>query len=174
MVAVDAASRLLVPDYGVGGFADAGGRILLAVDPTLDLPPEELLRRLHGAVLHESMHVVQGFTKEAWEGKPLPALDHAVYEGCATVFERERAGTDPPWGHYVRDQTMLAWAGELAALPLDYDWAEWKFWHPEKRQPWILYRTGTFVVDRALAAAGLEIEDLAALSAAEIAGRAPR
>jgi hypothetical protein len=64
---------------------------------------------------------------------------------------------------------MLAWAAELAALPPDYDESRWKFWDPERKQSWILYRVGTFLVDRALARRpDLAIEDLAARSPDEL------
>jgi uncharacterized protein YjaZ len=161
------------PGYGVGGYAESSACVRLVLDPSVELEPEVRRRRLHAAVLHESFHLVQGFTVAAYRGRVRPsALEHAVYEGCATVFERERARNEPPWGALEDDETMRAWTAEVAALGADYDWRRWKFFDPETRRPWILYRVGTFVVDTALARTGLQIEALAGRTAGEIAGAA--
>jgi hypothetical protein len=147
--------------------------VKIFLDATVDLAPAERTRRLHGAVLHEAMHVVQGFTMWAYRDRAAPpALEHAVYEGCATVLERERAGTTPPWARLEDDETMRAWTGEVAALGTDFDWRRWKFYDPETGRDLVLYRVGTFVVDRALAATGDEIESLAGRAPADIAALA--
>jgi uncharacterized protein YjaZ len=147
--------------------------VKIFLDPTVELEAAERTRRLHGAVLHEAMHVVQRFTM--WEYRdrtPPPALEHAVFEGCATVFERERAGTAPPWARVEDDETMQAWTAEVAALGTDFDWRRWKFYDPDTGRDLVLYRVGTFVVDRALAATGAEIESLAERAVTEIAALA--
>jgi hypothetical protein len=164
---------LVPPGYGVGGLAETPEQVKIYLDATVELEPEERLRRLHGAVLHEAMHVAQGFTMWAYrDRRPPPALEHAVYEGCATVLERDRAGTDPPWARLEDDETMCAWAAEVAALGTAFDWRRWKFHDPQTGRSFVLYRVGTFVVDRALAATGEEIEAFAGRSAAEIAAAA--
>jgi hypothetical protein len=85
------------------------------------------------------------------------------------VFERDRAGSDPPWGMYFDAETMTRWASELAALPLDYDERRWKFWDEETKRSWIVYRTGTYLVDRALARnPALAVEEFALLGPDEI------
>jgi hypothetical protein len=168
-VELDPGSRLLVPGYGVGGFAASPVHARIAFDPTVELEPAEHLRRLRGAVFHESFHLAQGFVGSTAASTRPSALDDAIYEGGATVFERERAGSEPPWGVYLDAETMLGWAAELAALPPDYDVRRWKFWDAVSERSWIVYRTGTFLVDRALAAGdGRRIEELAACSPAEI------
>lgn len=166
---LDPTSRLLIPNHGVGGLAAAPDRILLAFDSTAEVERGEHLRRLRGAVFHESFHVAHGFVASRFRGRTPSALHSAVYEGAATVFERDRAGSDPPWGMYFDDETMTRWAAELAALPLEYDERRWKFWDDERKQSWIVYRTGTYLVDRALAHhPALAIEELAPLGPDEI------
>lgn len=166
---VDPGSRLLVPGYGVGGFAAAADRVAIAFDPAFAGSRDEQLRRLRGCVFHECFHVAHGFTASGLRGRSVSALHNAVYEGAATAFERERAGSEPPWGEYFDDETMLRWVGELAGLPLAYDQFRWKFWDAETKRAWIVYRAGTFVVDRALGRNdGLALEGLAAYGPDEI------
>lgn len=166
---LDPTSPVLVPGHGVGGLAQSPDRILVAFDPTAQLERDEHLGRLRGAVFHESFHVAHGFVASRLRRRPATALQAAVYEGAATVFERDRAGSDPPWGAYYRETTMLAWAAELAALPLDYDETRWKFWDAERKRSWIVYRVGAFLVDRALARRPeLAVEQLPALTPDEI------
>jgi hypothetical protein len=162
---VDPASRLLIPSHGVGGVTASADEIVVAFDPTAAIERDEQLRRLRGAVFHESFHVVHLFLSGRFRDRAPTALESAVSEGAATVFERDRAGSGPPWGAYYGEETMLDWAAELAALPPSYDEVRWKFWDDERKQSWILYRVGTFLVDRALARhPELAIEDLAARS----------
>lgn len=166
---VDPSSRLLVPGYGVGGFAVAADRVTIAFDPAFAGSRDEQLRRLRGCVFHECFHVAHGFTASGFRGRSVSALHNAVYEGAATAFERERAGSEPPWGEYFDDETMLRWVGELARLPLAYDQFRWKFWDADTKRAWIVYRAGTFVVDRALRRNdGLALEGLAARGPDEI------
>ncbi len=166
---LDPASRLLIPDHGVGGLAAAPDRILVAFDPTATVDRPEHLLRLRGAVFHESFHVANGFVASRFRGRALSAVHNAVYEGAATAFERDRAGSKPPWGVYFDGETMSAWVAELAALPLDYDERRWKFWDEETKRSWVVYRTGTYLVDRALARhPELRVEELAPLGPAEI------
>jgi uncharacterized protein YjaZ len=168
-VEVDPASRLLIPEHGVGGVTASADRIVVAVDPTADVDRGVLLRRLRGAVFHECFHIVHLFVPSRLRDRTPTALETAVYEGAATVFERDRAGSEPPWGLVYSEATMLDWAAEVAALPPAYDEQRWKYWDTERKQSWIVYRVGTFLVDRALARhPELAIEDLAARSANEI------
>lgn len=168
-VEVDPASRLLIPEHGVGGVTASADLIVVGVDPTAEVERGVLLRRLRGAVFHECFHIVHLFVPGRFRDRTPTALETAVYEGAATVFERDRAGSEPPWGVYYREATMLGWAAELAALPPGYDEQRWKYWDAERKQSWIVYRVGTFLVDRALARhPELAIEDLAARSPDEI------
>ena len=159
---------VIVPGWGVGGFCLASDRILIGVDASLD--EAFLASRLRAAVFHECFHVAQGHTFERVGATALEPLHVAVWEGCATVFERDRAASDSPWAQYLDDATMLAWAHELAALPPQNvaKLTRWLFWDPVTQRQHVIYRTGTFLVDRVLADAGVQIEALASWSAEEI------
>jgi hypothetical protein len=151
--------RLVIPDWGVGGMSAAPDQVLIGVAPSL---PEELLRvRLRGAVLHECFHVAQGFTADRFADRPVAPLVYAAYEGCASAFERDASGDDPPWARYEDEPTMLAWTAELAGTPASDDLSELLFFDPGTSRDYVIYRTGTFLVDRALARTGASFAELA-------------
>jgi hypothetical protein len=158
-VAFDVDERaIVIPGWGVGGYALTGKRVLIGHDGSIR--GEVLERRLRGIVFHECVHLAQGFTADVWLPGPIAALDYAVYEGCATVFERDRAGDEPPWSSYLDEATMLAWAHELADLPPSDDLERWLFWDPLTRRESMIYRTGVFIVDRVLERTGESIESI--------------
>jgi hypothetical protein len=166
---VDASSRLVIPGLGVGGIAMSLQKVTVIFDPTFAGDREGQLHRLRAAVYHECFHAAHGFTVAAVDFRTLLPLHDAVCEGAATVFERERAGSDPPWGRYLDEATMLGWLGELAALSVPYDMQRWKFWDAVTRRQWIVYRAGTFAVDRALARhTEVRIEQVASMTPDEI------
>jgi uncharacterized protein YjaZ len=78
-------------------------------------------------------------------------MEGVVSEGLATAFARDAANEDAPWAKYPDDAER--WVHELLQLPLTADYAQWMFFHPDGR-PWIGYRAGTFLADRAIAASG--------------------
>lgn len=166
---VDASSRLVIPGYGVGGISMSLQKVTVVFDPAFAGDRDEQLQRLRAAVYHECFHAAHGFTVAGVDFRSLLPLHDAVSEGAATVFERERAGSDPPWGQYLDEATMLGWLGELAALSVPYDMKRWKFWDAVTERRWIVYRAGTFAVDRALARhSGVSIEQVASLTPDEI------
>lgn len=159
---------LLIRDVGVGGLAYSKELVTLVFDP--DFPDKETqLKNFKGTYFHESYHVAQGFVETALPaGATTPVMMNAILEGAATVFERERAGTDPIWGKYPEREAALVWLAEVKQLPVDYDEHAWKFYHPEKQERHILYKVGTFIVDEALARSGKQIEELATVPWQEI------
>ena len=160
-------NQWLIPDEATGGLAVARDKVALAFDPEFKGDRAQQFHKLRGSYFHECFHVVQGFVGDDAEDG-MAALDNGIYEGAATVFEREHAGTSPGWGEYGDRATMLTWLAEVQALPANYDWQKWKFYDPATDRRWILYRVGTFVVDEALRYTGSDIATLAPLSADEI------
>lgn len=156
----------LIHETGAGGFAHSRDSIALAFDPSY--PDKEVqMENLKGSYFHEAYHTVQGFVGD--DDRKISAIHNAIYEGAATVFERERAGSSPPWADYSVFEDPLKVVSEVAELPMDYDWEQWKFYHPEKNERWILYRLGVYIVERALALSPeLKIEDLAQREPADI------
>lgn len=72
-------------ETGVGGFAVSAKQINLAVWP--DFHEKELQRNnLRAVMMHETFHIQQGFT---FDKQPFTALESAIYEGCAVVFEKQ-------------------------------------------------------------------------------------
>jgi len=156
-----AGGPLLIDAEGVGGFAYAKNEISLVFDPDFT-DKERQLTSFKGTYFHENYHLAQKFTGDNDALRDVPAVGIAIYEGAATVFERTHTGSRPSWGTYDANDGKQ-WLEEIKGLPLDYDWIEWKFYHTEKKEPHILYRTGAFVVDTALHHhPELKIEDLAA------------
>ena len=161
---------LLILAEGVGGFAYDLDSITLVYDPEFP-DKEKQLQYLKGKDYHESFHLVQGYVGSADHSALLP-IGGAIYEGAATVFERERAGTDPSYGQYPDEDVVNEWIKEIKTLTPDYDRKAWEGFHPEKKQAHILYKAGTYIVDEALKnSPDLTIESLATMGWEEILER---
>jgi uncharacterized protein YjaZ len=162
-------NRWLIPETGTGGATLSKRKIELAFDPTYDGNKEDKIVDLKGSYFHEVFHTVQGWTFEDTAGKEISAIDSAIYEGAATVFERDRAKTKPLWGLKDDDETMLKWLEEVRNLPNDYDYRKYKFFDSDTGRRWILYPVGTFIVDQALENnPDIVIEDMATISPVQI------
>ncbi len=115
---------------------------------------------LRATLFHEFHHLVR------WAaGSPRSIVEHAVFEGMATVFERDFAGVDPPWGKYSED--VVALEKELLSLPGDARVRDWLFSHPDGRR-WIGIKVGAYWVDRAAAASKQTSASLAVAPASEV------
>jgi hypothetical protein len=115
---------------------------------------------LRATLFHEFHHLVRSAS-----GSPHSLVEHAVFEGLATAFERDHAGVSPPWGQY--SDGIANWANELMGLPVDAPVNSWLYAHPDGRR-WIGMRVGTFWVDRATAKSGRSASTLATVPADEI------
>lgn len=163
-------NHLLIEGEGVGGFASAVDTITLAFDPDYN-DKEEQLKKFKGTFFHECFHLVQGYTgdKVDMDVAVLPAIHSAIYEGAATVFEREKTGSNPFWGQYPDKDTTLSWISQIKDLSADYDWKKWKWFNPDNNEPNIMYRAGTFIVDDYLSKhPDSTIEDLATMPPEDI------
>lgn len=158
----------LISFTGTGGFALTKDTVALAFDPNFKGNKTKQMEDFKGSYFHEAYHLVQGFTGEDADSN-LSAIENAILEGAATVFEKTRTKTDPPWSHYENKAIMLKWIEEIKSLPIKYDWRKYKFYDEKTERRWIMYKTGTFIVEEALKKnPSLKIEDLAALSAIKI------
>ncbi|HEX8032055.1 MAG TPA: DUF2268 domain-containing putative Zn-dependent protease [Vicinamibacterales bacterium] len=115
---------------------------------------------LRASLLHEFHHLVRSAN-----ASPQSIVDHAIFEGMATVFERDVAGVAPPWGQY--SSVVEQWEGELLQLPTDASRKEWLYDHPDGRR-WIGIKVGAFWVDRARAKSGKSAAELVATPVSEI------
>jgi hypothetical protein len=161
----------IMPETGTGGFAYSRDIITIGFDIDYSGDRKAQLKDIRPTIFHESYHQVQGYVHE--DGKtpePLP-IEHAIYEGAATVFERDCAGSSPPYAQYEDDAIMWQWAKELAHLSRDYDYRKWKFYDPETKRKWIVYKTGVFLVDQYLATSPTkDIIGLSTVPAQEVLG----
>ena len=172
----------VIPETGEGGFAYSSDTINISID--VDFKDKALqLHSLRGTVFHEAYHITQGHTFVEPSATYASALDGAIYEGCATIFEREYAGSSPLWGNYMQYSIdeLAKWRDTMANIPYDdYQsestglWQAWAFYDPSDKQRWKLYKTGTWIVDEALRVSKKDIFDLRTLSAAEIRALLPR
>lgn len=121
---------------------------------------------LRHTLFHELHHQARGWVMRG--GFPKQAfIDGPVSEGLATAFERDEAPWQPPWGIYPQKEITEGWVHELLRLPIDADYRQWMFRHPDGRR-WIGYKAGTFIVDQAMKASALNATDLVRAPATEI------
>lgn len=161
-------NRYLIDVTGTGGSAVSRNKILLAFDPDFKGDKAEQFNNLRATYYHEAFHVVQGFVGDDAVIN-ITALENAIYEGAATRFEAIRAGSNPGWGQYPEREKVLGWLNDIKSLPKKFDWDKWKFYDPETKERWIMYKVGSFVVDEALVRnPDLTIEDLATKPASKI------
>jgi len=115
-------------------------------DHSIPYGKEELLDSIRTTVYHELVHAAT-FQFEGWQPS---VLFGAVTEGLATVFERNYADEKPLWGNYEDDKTMQKWLQELKDLPgIGQKNNDYFFKHVDGRR-WIVYKTGTWIVDKLL------------------------
>ena len=89
----------------------------------------------------------------------------AVLRPAFAAFERDFAGVPRPWAEPPPEGS--GWEAELLALPVNAPIRGWNSAQPGGRR-WVLYRTGTAWVDRAMAESGRTSADLVSAPTAEI------
>lgn len=162
-------------DYGEDGATGSSissDLIRIGINPDVEDRSRQHAK-MRQLVFHEGYHVAQGFDMDS----RFSALDSAVYEGCATVFEREYAHSTPKWGNYQKEDatTLQRWYNEMSGITADQyfeesgeTWQKWAFYDPETDESWRVYKVGTWIVDQVLAQSKYTILDLCSMSAEEI------
>jgi len=167
----------LIKETGSGGFAYASDTINIAFDPNFPDKKAQLVD-LKGSVYHEAYHLVQGHTASEPKAVYTTMLDSAVYEGCATVFEREYANTMPLWGDYSQhsDEELAGWRDAMKGYSNEEYWDEdsglwpkWAFYDKEDGQRWKVYKVGCWIVDKAIKESGVGVLEMRTKSAEKIA-----
>lgn len=150
-------------ETGVGGFAVSPNQLNVAVYKDFSDSATQQ-RNLRAVVFHELFHINQGFTHEQ---SPFTALQAAVYEGCAVTFEREYGGGEAIYADFSEhsDEELADWHHQLEQVGLKYfedtdTWLRWAQYHTELNQKWIIYKVGTWLVERILVENNLNILDL--------------
>jgi hypothetical protein len=130
----------ILEDTGVGGYAYSSDIITISLDPDFD-DKEKQKANIRPTVFHEAFHLCQKFTGE--DG-PFSAIENAIYEGMATVFEREYAGVLEPYGDYrqISEEKLKLWVKELRKLSAEIFaeeeiYSKWNFYHPDLKERWI-------------------------------------
>ncbi len=159
----------IIPESGVGGFAYSKGIITISINPSFK-DKKKQLTHIRPTIFHEAFHVYQNYTGESG---PFSAIENAIYEGMATVFEREYCGGWQPYGDYreTSKDKLKQWLEELQKLSLQVfqdTYSDWKFYHPKLKERWIVYKAGTWMVDEVLEKQKLTILDLGPKTAADI------
>jgi hypothetical protein len=160
-----AADHRVIPEMGYGATAMTPNSVSFRIDPDYAGGVARLLQKgLRPALFHECHHLVRGWVVQG--GNPRRCfIEGVVCEGLASAFERDAAGSTPPWCSYPDD--VRDWVDELLRLPVSAPYAQWMFMHPDGRR-WVGYRAGVFIADRAIAASGRTAADLAETGYAEI------
>lgn len=139
-------STNVIPETGEGGWTHNSELVRLYFDPNFPNGYKKYLKQLASTAHHELHHAAR-YHSGPYDDRLIAA---AINEGMATVFERDISGSRPLWSEYGPDETMNAWYKEL--IQADRDWSEWNklaFDHPDGRR-WIAYKTGTWIIDKAL------------------------
>lgn len=159
----------ILPDSGVGGYAYAHDIITISIDPDF-ADKKKQAKEVRSTVFHESFHILQNFTGESG---PFSAIQNAVYEGMATVFEREYCDIWQPYGDYreTSEEKLKEWTESIQNLSLEEfenSYSDWKFFHPKLQERWIMYKVGTWIIDQVLHEHKLTILDLSTKTADEV------
>jgi len=148
-------SSNVVAETGEDGYSTQPNSIGWLVDPHHPGGVTATVRReLRGTLFHEFHHML----RYAAVGTPRSLMDDVIAEGMATAFERDGAGTSPPWGVYPAD--VANWVTELRALPRDADHTYWLDTRHDDGRRWIGMRVGTYLVDRAMRSPGTSFAQL--------------
>ena len=151
----------VIDHTGETGTAMPPDALMWTVDPTRDGGVSAIARRwLRASIIHELHHLARSAAQP-----PKTLMDHAIYEGMATVFERDFAGAKPPWGEYP--DHVAEWTNELLRLPPESPAGPWLYQHPDGRR-WIGMKAGTYLVDEAMKKSQRSIQDLTTASTPEI------
>lgn len=158
---------------GVLGRAVSSDMIKIRIKPDVEDRTTQFAR-VRSAVLHEAYHMTQGLHNEAGT---FSAVEVAIYEGCATVFERDYAGSEPKWGDYAKEgeEKLQKWYDAMKEItaeqyfePSGETWLKWAFYDAETDESWRVYKVGTWLVDGVLKSKGLDIVTLNSKTAQDI------
>lgn len=137
----------------------------LGIDPNLPFGKEKTLHNLHVMLMHECLHASRMYTlDQPYSPEPLRA---AIEEGLSVKFEQDFSGEKVPWGQFEDDKTMQKWFDEIGKLPIDSKNYEYLFDHPDGRR-WIIYKTGTWIIQKILDDDKLKFNDLVKMPYQEI------
>lgn len=140
-------STKVIPETGEVGIAYHQDWINVHLNPDFEKGLDWIIdNHLRGTIFHESHHC----TRYKKTGNEESLLGCAIFEGLATVFERDYARHSPLWGDYSK-VPIKEWAEELLTHKNEtgFNYPRWFFDSNDGRR-WIGYRVGTYIVDQAI------------------------
>ncbi|OGL23174.1 hypothetical protein A2791_05865 [Candidatus Saccharibacteria bacterium RIFCSPHIGHO2_01_FULL_46_30] len=162
-------------DYGedgVTGSAVSADVIKIGIDSSV-VDRTKQYEKIRSLVFHEGYHLAQNFHL----GSQFSAVESAIYEGCATIFERDYADSTPKWANYSKEDTATLWrwyeamkdiSAEQYFEPSGETWKKWAFYDAETNESWRVYKVGTWLVEDILKKNDLDIIDLSSMTASDI------
>ena len=158
---------------GVTGSAITANEMLIGIDQNAK-NREVQHARIRPLVFHEGYHIAQGFHNQA----PVSALEAAIYEGCATLFEVQYAQVERQrWSNYEQEKpaTLERWLNEIKTITAEQyfessgeTWQKWAFYDPETDESWRIYKVGTWLVEGILKNSDLSLLEMGRMRAEEI------
>lgn len=121
---------------------------------------------LKHTIFHEFHHLSRGWAIQ--DNKFGPGISiAAINEGLAVVFSEEY--TDESMEADTPPEATIAeeWVKEIRALPINANYQDWMFQHPDGRLA-VGYRTGNYIIRKAMAKSGKDVLELSKLSPDEI------
>ncbi len=111
--------KMIIPELGVGGYADGSNRIYVSVDPESDKITEE---SLFATLLHEFHHCA----RERSCGYGESPGEAIISEGLACLYEEEHLGKAPICTNIILEDKQIQKALRLFD-ETGYDQSEWFF-----------------------------------------------
>jgi len=157
-----------IKETGDNGYTYDSELVIIEFSPTLPYGKEDLIKNMENAVFHECNHAA----RYRWlysQGVFEPSIvDAGIHEGLATVFAGQYANGISPWGKYEDDETMNKWLEELRQADKNGEhWKDWGFDRADGRK-WVGYKTGTWIVDKAIQNSGKSVIDLTSILSKDI------
>ena len=161
----------IMEETGVGAHAYSPEIVTLSFNPNFKDKGKQFAD-IRPSVFHECFHQYQNYTSA---GPLYTAIEGAIYEGMATVFERVYSETTQTYGDYsnISEKDLKKWAVDIKALGNEYHEDEavrraWLFYHPILKEHYISYRVGAWITDKVMAKHNLSILDLSEMTAANV------
>ena len=160
--------------YPADGTAYAHDILTLVLNKKFYDQPEKIRKQLRQTIFHEVFHIRQRFSLE---DEKRSAIESAIYEGCATIFEREYTAAQPLHGNYSgeSEETLKGWAQQMKYItaeeyfePSGKTWKKWAFYDHDTGEQWKIYKTGTWIVDQVLATRNIDIIELRDVAAEQV------
>jgi len=157
--------RDLTTVYGVTGRADKKDEIEISLSSIYKGGiPQAIKDGLAGTVYHELHHTVRGWTM--YGNKFEQGIDIAtINEGLADVFAEIQISR--AMNKMSTNVDFPSWIKEIKALPQNANYGSWMNFHPDGREA-IGYRTGAFIVKKAMRNSGKDIINLSYMSVKDI------